>query len=366
VDDEVAREKASQCLRDIVGALSKGNLKVLGSTVSSQTMLDVESRSSHPVPMSNATFDQPKQRPNLTALRDELMQGREKKLGIDDSSFQYQSSLSTQQSEPHQPKQFLSKDRAVNDSVSSAGIALQNTLAAFGKRNAVLNRAMERTRNSSMLSNTVFPYPLSIPNVGSSVVKRTFAQSAPNLGDTNSLSKRVRSSEMKNATFTFTQPDAFEPSQLDALSEDQPLLHRKMLAPKSVSCIALGAGVTVPRHSGLEGAYQGNDPLMRQYHSLSRTRPGLGQSSSSFASVLSSGQSRASGLENFNWNHQTKSSLPRLGESNIRRHTIFPAVISQPQRQQEHSCFEGMGAVTGEDDDTALQRWIDRMAEEEL
>lgn len=332
-------------------------------------MLDVDSGIRTPVPMSNATFDQPNQRPNFTALRDELLQGREKKQGSDESSLNCQSSLRdhSQQIETHQPKHCLSKDRTIIDSVSSAGIALQNTLAAFGKRNVVLNRAIERTRNSSMHSNTLFSNPLSTRKVGSSGAKRTFAQSAPDLGDIDLFSKRVRSSEMKNATFTFMQPNVFEPSQLDDFSEDQPLLHRKINPLKSVSCIALGAGIALPQHSGAVGGYQGNDPFMRQYRSLTKARPSLGShSKSNFASVLSNFQSRASGLENFNWNQSTEPSTPRLGESNQTHHSIFGGVMPQSQRQQEHTCFEGMGAVTDEDDDTALQRWIDRMAEEEL
>ena len=59
--------------------------------------------------------------------------------------------------------------------------------------------------------------------------------------------------------------------------------------------------------------------------------------------------------------------LPSSAMNGIRQRPGQQQEQAAPSRSRDNmTFFTGMGSVTGEDDEAALQRWIDRMAEEEL
>lgn len=215
--------------------------------------------------------------------------------------------------------------------------------------------------------------------------KRRFA-SAPNLGDISSfLAKRRRNqqldgvgggSAMQNATFTTQELDSLEPIQLEEYNQRS----RQRMAPKAVSCMSLGVGksasaitlgsVGYPRqHQQQVGGHQSTDPLLRRLQMLKSSSNQVNHVASSHANnvsfhnhTISEEDSQAS-MGNFTWNNNQHE------EAQSRRPTnMFASFMQQPRTTSapEHNCFTGMGTASGEDDDTALQRWIDRMAEEEL
>jgi hypothetical protein len=70
-------------------------------------------------------------------------------------------------------------------------------------------------------------------------------------------------------------------------------------------------------------------------------------------------------MGNFNWNCDEEP-LPQAAAERTNESRSMFAGLLQPKTKDNFNCFTGMGAVMGDSDDNALQRWIDRMAEEEL
>jgi hypothetical protein len=215
--------------------------------------------------------------------------------------------------------------------------------------------------------------------------KRRFV-SAPNLGNISSfLAKRQRSGGFQpmgqNATFNIDEMESLEPIQLEEFQRP------RNVPTKAVSCVTLG-GLKSASAMNLgsarrrqEGGYQ--DPLLRRLQTLRASIGGGNDGVGANMFLNDNGVSieedeSQSSTGNFAWDNSS-TGRPNMFAS-ITQRTLGqhhhpqpsqPVTKREPQGQpsseeRPHNCFTGMGEVIGEEDDAALQRWIDRMAEEEL
>jgi hypothetical protein len=216
--------------------------------------------------------------------------------------------------------------------------------------------------------------------------KRRFV-SAPNLGNISSfLAKRQRSGGFQpmgqNATFNIDEMESLEPIQLEEFQ-------RPRTGPtKAVSCMTLG-GLKSASAMNLgsarrrqEGGYQ--DPLLRRLQTLRASIGGGNEGVGNMflndhgASIEETDESQSS-TGNFAWDNSS-TGRPNMFASITQRTLVQhhhpqpsqpvtkrePPASQQSSEERPHNFFTGMGEVIGEEDDAALQRWIDRMAEEEL
>ena len=227
---------------------------------------------------------------------------------------------------------------------------------------------------------------------------------------------------MQNATFT-TQPmdNSLEPVQLEELQQraPQPGVGRRLarhMGPRAASMINLGSGPKGGSMTNLGGSESntGGNILMQQLHMQSKGNATWNTSGTSGnATWQSTSTSTPSAPNPFlqQMRHSSRNSAhisvgPSVGPwgaapsgssnantfasifgnaatatmgSSSNSALAMNSLMHPPQQRQLQTSdqgtpfgnntmtfFTGMGSVTGEDDEAALRRWIDRMAEEEI
>jgi hypothetical protein len=431
VDEEVAREKASQCLRDIVAAMTKNKLKNGNSSASdlfrnasaSTSNLRQTSVSSSLQRNSSATSSTTDahhrsvasffgNRPVVEASR---MGNSEWNIPIADQSsgdntarfpaagrmppsaaaraglalLQRGGLANPQSGNPSGVLASQTSSRSTNDVASAMQISsvnlseLHSSALASGTMYGTASHpepdkmvgSMEPKKFSMRYSAPDFDGDFRRPE--STNKRNVMSVSAPNLGDISQfLAKRRRSGVnmqwpgendgMQNATFSNVPSinNGIEPVQMD-MSSGRPI------GGRAVSMMALGS-------TGIAKNVRPVDPLMQRLQAL-RSNMHSHASAGATANAIDYRdpdisrrlsivrEQENSSMGNFNWNGeeepQTQSEQERTTENN---RSMFASLLQPPKTNDQFNCFSGMGAVMGDSDDNALQRWIDRMAEEEL
>ena len=487
MEDDVAREKASQCLRDIVAALTKNSNKVSVSPPTADRVLnsgnigDLHSDTSSnnvanlmlPLVSSMSTQSFARTKLNLPQTGPSQMYSRTAQAGL--AMLQNGMGSRTANSGLSSLRSLRQQQNVSQASMTGSAMSLQSIREDDGSHNvdngmSNLNAPFGTNSAMQISSQDLLNLQQTTMNTNAAVMerlmerKRHFASaSAPLLGDTSTLfSKKYRGmvsaedegvefsgSNMRNATFA-TQPtdNILEPIPLTELQQRYQQQHgtsRRRMEPRSASMMNLGGGPKSSSMMNLGGTSSntgGNNLLMQLQqlqqqskgnaiwnsngsagnaawgHSSSSVPPartvflqptipstsntsqgsiglwGQTQSSSNanaFASIFGSAAAAPSATA-------TNSMIQRpdkqneqaamSGSTSNSNMTIFGSataappysatnsMIQRPDQHQEQAApsgssnnmtfFTGMGSVTGEDDEAALQRWIDRMAEEEL
>lgn len=299
VDEDVAREKASQCLRDIVAAITKGKISTPANSNVNRS-LPPQGPSKTPA-QAQAAFASALGGAGLASFL-----GRSSNTALPQGTANTPATVSTASlASTAQLNSTSSLNNTSSANFTFAQAAKPVTTASMAGLSLLRGELLDNVRDLPSFQNN----PMAARN------KRTFA-SAPD------LSKRRRmvptsTEPMKNAQFDIEPIQVQFPMQPQPLHQQPKALSMVSLGPKAASCMSLGNANSnnLLGQRSAPGYHNSSDPLLRQLHSVRQKQQQQGQQQ------------------------------PRLGQ---------------------HNCFTGMGAAIGEDDDTALQRWIDRMAEEDL
>lgn len=463
VDEEVAREKASQCLRDIVAALTKGkvnsgiNLNMLthadstsmlssastpslhswsaqqghGSTTSTTTVACIFGRPTSMMTCAAASSCQ--QFPNLHATSDAaqaglaLLRGSRSSMNVgtmanataagnnatwNNGGSNNNSIHSVNHSMSNLRASMISSGTSAaaraglallhgtgSSTITSSRVVSTNSSAINFQQGSTDNAEFNDDGNNAMQMSSANLQDLNNNNscsggintvkyVGEPCIseasdfndrKRHFV-SAPNLGDISTfLAKRRRNhpgdggSRMQNATFSNPEEDLLEPVEEFHGFQRSKAASCVTLGGKSASCVALGSVLrTHDPSSG--GGYKNTDALRRRLQMLqsvyqsNKVGSPADESTAKFSFVDNKnnvmGEDSTNDMGNFTWNSVGPQ---RTGRPNMFANlTKLSRTRTESTTIKEHNCFTGMGAVIGADDDAALRRWIDRMAEEEL
>jgi hypothetical protein len=426
VDEEVAREKASQCLRDIVAAMTKHKLKN-GNSSASDLFLSASASTSN---LRQTSVSSMQRNSSITSSASDA---RHRSVA---SFFGNRSAVETNRlgnaewnipNVEHSPgdnvARFSADGRMPPSAAARAGLALLqrgglpnpqsgNSNGLVGSHNSSSNVAASAMQvssgnlsdlhhSSALASGTMygtarnqghaemasepkeFSMRFSAPDFDGELgradgtnKRNAMSASAPNLGDISLfLAKRRRSavqwpgenSGMQNATFGNipSVDNAMEPVQVDMASVRPPISGRAM------SMMTLGS-------TGAANKIRPVDPLMLRLQAL-RSNMNSHTSNNTTTNEIDYRdpdtirrlsivrEQDSSSMGNFNWNAEEEPQPQSGMEHTDKNRSTFASLLQQQQKTNDSfNCFSGMGAVMGDSDDNALQRWIDRMAEEEF